>query len=448
MSSTYAAPGGSRRKLLTLGAAAAVLIASAGLVLRSGSGKPRYVTAPVKRGPITASVEATGTINPLTTVPVGSSVSGTVRYIFADFNSRVRAGQVLAQLDPDLFEAQVVTARGNLKNLEANVGVARAAIRAGEANVAKLEADQAYARANARRIADLHAQGLVAVDQRDLTQSSLEQAEAAVRAAQAQVEQARAQLQQSEAQVEAMRGQVEQAETNLRYTTILSPTDGVVVARNVTVGQSVAASLQAPNVFTIAQDLKRMQVYAKTDESDTGFIRPGAEATFQVDALPQEKFHGRVSAVRLNAYTIQNVVTYDTIIDFENPHERLLPGETAYVSIPTGHAEDAVQIPNAAMTFVPPIPPADLERIYRDRKIPPAAYSSHAGGRQVVWRLGSGDRAEPVAVKVGISDYSFSQVLEGGVKPGDPLITGLAGASGQSSSGRAPIPGRAPARRG
>ena len=174
-----------------------------------------------------------------------------------------------------------------------------------------------------------------------------------MRAAQAQVNQARAQLQQAEAQVEATRGSLQQAETNLRYTTILSPTDGIVVARNITVGQSVAASLQAPNVFTIAQDLKRMQVYAKTDESDTGFIRAGAEATFQVDALPNEKFHGRVSAVRLNAYTVQNVVTYDTIIDFENPEEKLMPGETAYVSIPTGHAEDALQIPNAAMTVQP-----------------------------------------------------------------------------------------------
>ncbi len=413
--------------------------------LRRGSGKPRYLTLPVKRGPLTATVEATGTINPLTTVPVGSSVSGTVKYIFADFNSRVRAGQVLAQLDPQIFEAQVATARGNLKNLEAGLDVARAAIQVGEANVSKLQADLDYARANARRIADLHAQGLVPVDQRDLTQSSLAQSEAAVRAAQAQVVQARAQLQQTVAQVEAMKGALDQAETNLRYTTILSPTEGVVVARNITVGQSVAASLQAPNVFTIAQDLKRMQVYAKTDESDTGFIRVGAEASFQVDALPNETFRGRVSAVRLNAYAVQNVVTYDTIIDCENPEEKLMPGETAYVSIPTGHAENALQIPNAAMTVSPPVAPDDLERLYKERRIPPAAYTSHAGGQQVVWRLASGDRVEPVAVKVGISDYAFSQVLEGDLKDGDLLITGVAGTSGSGSQAKAPIPGRAPA---
>ena len=435
---------GSRRRILVFAGAAVVLLVSAGLVLKNGSGKPKYLTSAVKRGPLTATVEATGTINPLTTVPVGSSVSGTVKYIFADFNSRVRAGQVLAQLDPQIFEAQVVTARGNLKNLEAGLDVAKAAIQVGEANVSKLQADLGYARANARRIAELHSQGLVPVDQRDLSQSSLAQSEAAVRSAQAQVVQARAQLQQSIAQVEATKGALEEAETNLRHTTILSPTEGVVVARNITVGQSVAASLQAPNVFTIAQDLKRMQVYAKTDESDTGFIRVGAEASFQVDALPNETFRGRVSAVRLNAYAVQNVVTYDTIIDFENPLEKLLPGETAYVSIPTGHADDALQIPNAAMTVSPPVAPGDLEKLYKDRQIPPAAYTSHAGGQQVVWRLASGDRVEPVALKVGISDYASSQVLEGNLKEGDLLITGIAGASGPTQ-GKAPIPGRAPA---
>ena len=236
-----------------------------------------------------------------------------------------------------------------------------------------------------------------------------------------------------------MKGGLEEAETNLRFTTILSPTDGIVVARNITVCQSVAASLQAPNVFTIAQDLKRMQVYAKTDESDTGFIRVGAEASFQVDALPSETFRGRVSAVRLNAYAVQNVVTYDTIIDFENPEEKLMPGETAYVSIPTGHSDDALKIPNAAMTIVPPLPPTDVEKLYKERRIPPAAYTSHAGGQQVIWRLEAGDRVEPVAVKVGISDYASSQVLEGNLKEGDTLITGIAGSPAPGRRARLPF---------
>ena len=435
-----------RKKILGFAAVTAILLACAGLVLRSHSSGPKYLTASVKRGPITSAVEATGTINPLTTVPVGASVSGTVKYIFADFNSRVRAGQVLAQLDPDLFDAQLVTARGNLRNLEANLEVARAAIVVGEANVAKLKADLRYASANAQRISDLNAQGLVPVDQKDLSQSSLAQSEAAVRAAEAQVNQARAQFQQAEAQVEATKGSLQQAETNLRYTTILSPTEGTVVARNITVGQSVAASLQAPNVFTIAQDLKRMQVYTKTDESDTGFIRAGTEAAFQVDALPNEIFHGRVSAVRLNSYTVQNVVTYDTIIDFENPDEKLLPGETAYVTIPTGHFEDALGVPNAAMTFAPPIPSAELDAIYKQHHIPVTSYASHVNGHQVVWRRLKDDNIEPVDIRVGISDYTVSQLLEGDVKEGDQLVTGTA-VGGAPSSGRGPLPGRAPARR-
>ena len=434
---------GSRRRGVAVAGAVIVLLATAGLVLRGRNGHVRYLTAAVDRRSITASVEATGTINPLTTVPVGSSVSGTVKYIFADFNSRVRAGQVLAQLDPDLFDAQVVTARGNLKNLEANLQVARAAIQASEANVAKLEADLGYARANSRRVADLAAQGLLPADQRDLSQSSLAQADAAVRAAQAQANQTRAQYTQAEAQVEATRGALAQAETNLRYTTIVSPTDGIVVARNITVGQSVAASLQAPNVFTIAQDLTRMQVYAKTDESDTGFIKVGAEATFQVDALPHETFRGRVSAIRLNAYTVQNVVTYDTVIDFENPEQKLLPGETAYVTIPTGHVENALAIANAAMTFTPALSVEDLERIYRERRIPRPAYTTHAGGAQVVWAL-RGGRPEPVAVRVGISDYAVSQLLEGDLKEGDALVTGATG-GGAAAAPKGPVPARAPA---
>src|SRR5437870_5114505 len=257
------------KRLVTLLAIGLGVLLTVGMVMRARSGEVKYLTAKVQRGDITAVVQATGTINPLTTVPVGSYVSGTVQYVFADFNSRVRAGQVLAQLDPAIYEAQVIQARGNLANAEANV-------------------------------------------------KNLEASLAGMQAA---------------------------IETNLRYTTILSPIDGTIVARNVTVGQSVAASLQAPVVFTIAQDLTRMQVYAATDESDTGNVRIGAEVTFQVDAFPTATFQGRVSAIRLNATTVQNVVTYSTVIDFENPEEKLLPGETAYITIPTGHAVNVIKVP-------------------------------------------------------------------------------------------------------
>jgi len=188
-----------------------------------------------------------------------------------------------------------------------------------------------------------------------------------------------------------------------------------------------------------------MQVYAKTDESDTGFIKTGGEASFQVDAFPNERFQGRVSAIRLNAYIVQNVVTYDTVIDFENPDERLLPGETAYINIPTGHAENVLEIPNAALTFTPDLPAEELSRLYRRAGIPEAARASHLGGRQVVWKLNGGE-IEPVAVKAGISDYANTQLVEGNLKQGDLLITGaLTAAEGK---GKPKTPGQASGGRG
>jgi HlyD family secretion protein len=421
-----------------------------GLFLGGRAKGPQYLTARVQRGSVTSAVEATGTINPLTTVPVGSYVSGTVKLVFADFNTRVQAGQVLAQLDPAVYQAQVVTARGNLAGAEANLrhiqaglGSSQAQIETDEANAAKAQADAGYARANAQRLGKLFGQGLIPLDQKDLSQSTLDQADAGARAARSQIHQAEAQykeqvaqVEQARAEVSAMQGALQQAEANLRYTTILSPTDGTVVIKNVTVGQSVAASLQAPNLFTLAQDLKRMQVYAKTDESDTGFVKVGGDATFQVDAFPNEIFHGRVSGIRLNAYIVQNVVTYDTVIDFENPDERLLPGETAYVTIPTGHAENALLVPNAALTYTPDLPASELDRLYRQAGIPEAARTSHIGGQQVIWKLAGGERLLPVAVKVGISDYANTQMVAGQLQEGDLLVTGAVTAGGNGSTAK------------
>jgi HlyD family secretion protein len=398
------------------------------LALSHRDSRPKYVTEHVARGNIVASVEATGTINPLTSSPVGSFVSGTVKYIFADFNSRVQAGQVLAQLDPAVYEARLVQARGNLQRATANLGSA-------QANVTKASADLSYANANAKRTASLQQQGLTPLDQRQLSESTAAQASEGRNQALAQVEQSRA-------DIVAMTGALHEAETNLRSTTILSPTDGIVVARSVTVGQSVAASLQAPNLFTIAQDLKRMQVYAKTDESDTGFIRVGADATFQVDAFPTEVFHGRVSAIRLNAYTVQNVVTYDTIIDFENLDERLLPGETAYVTISTGSADNALVVPNSALSFTPDFGAAELERLYGKYAIPKAGYTTHRNNQQVVWKLVGGRDLEPVAIRAGISDSLQTQVLSGNLKVDDAVATGSMTSSGGSQQGKAPIPNR------
>ena len=416
-----------------------IAILGGGYYYRGRSKDPAYLRAAVRRGDITASVQATGTINPLTTIPVGSYVSGTVQYIFADFNTRVHYGQVLAQIDPAIYEAQVSTARGNLENARSNLVTLAANVQVDEANLAKSQANVKYQTATARRSQDLFSSGVVSTDSNDLIQSTLGQAQADVQAQQATVAQAKAQLQQAKSQVTAMEGALKQAETNLLYTTILSPIEGTVVARNIDVGQSVAATLQAPNVFTVAQDLTRMQVYAATDESDTGNITVGTPVTFQVDAFPTELFHGRVSAVRLNATTVQNVVTYNTVIDFSNPEEKLLPGETAYVTIPTGHAANTVEIPNAALSFKPDVERPQLQALYKQYNISREASTTHLGGWQVVWKLGADDQQlTPIAVQCGITDYNYTQVLRGEVGEGDVLVTAQQGGAATTAAGARP----------
>ena len=440
-----------RRLYIVIAVIVAALL-TLGSVMRSRSDRPTYLTVRVEQGSITSVVQATGTVNPLTTVPVGSYVSGTVKYIFADFNSRVHAGQVLAQLDPEVYQAQVIQARGNLdnavanqKNLEASITAQEAAIKTNQANFERLKSAADYTRVSTQRIVDLEAQGIISRDQADQSRSSLDQADAQVRAGQAQLNQSvaqlgqtRAQVDQARAQVKTMQGALDLAQANLRYCTILSPIDGTVVARNVTVGQSVAASLQAPVVFSIAQDLARMQVYAATDESDTGNIKIGTEATFQVDAFPTETFRGRVSAIRLNATIIQNVVTYNTIVDFDNPDEKLLPGETAYVTIPTGQASDCVKVPNAALRFAPEMSPQELQKVYQQYGIPASAATAHLGGSQVVWKLDADGRTRPLAIRVGITDYTFTQLLAGDLKPGDRLVTGEEIAGSPAGASRSP----------
>jgi HlyD family secretion protein len=386
------------------------------------SATPKYTTTTVRQGDITAAVQATGTINALTTVSVGSYVSGTVQYIFADFNTRVKSGQILAQLDPAIYEAQVTQARGNLENAQANLVTLAANVQVDQANLAKTVANVKYQQATAKRSQDLVTDGVISVDSNDLTQSTLGQAQADVQSAQAQLDQAKATLTQARSQVVAMDGALQAAETSLKYTTIVSPIDGTVVARNIDVGQSVAAALQAPNVFTVAQDLTRMQVYAATDESDTGNIKAGAAVTFQVDAFPTEQFYGRVSTVRLNPTTVQNVVTYNTIIDFNNPDEKLLPGETAYVTIPTGHASTAIEIPNPALTFKPAALRLQLSQIYTQYNISREASTTHLGGWQVVWKMGPNKNLIPVAVQCGITDYNNTQLLQGDLHEGDVLV--------------------------
>ena len=316
-----------------------------------GNDQPKYFTTKVDRGEIRQVVEATGTINAVTTVQVGSQVSGTISRLNADFNSRVKKGQVVAQIDPSLFEGSLLQAKADLANAKANVV-------ASQANLEKAQATALQTRADYERTSGLAKAGVMSQQQLDLAKANADSAEAAVAAAKATITQAIAQAQQKQAAVTV-------AQTNLDYTTIHAPIDGTVIARSVDVGQTVAASLQAPTLFTIAQDLTKMQVYASTDESDVGMIHTGQIVTFKVDAFPKDSFTGRVSQVRLNATTVQNVVTYNTIIDFDNPDLKLFPGMTAYITIPVANAQNTLRVPNGALRYKPDMPAEQVRALYK-----------------------------------------------------------------------------------
>src|SRR5712671_4234028 len=316
-----------KRKWLIL----AVVVVGAGLLVALGLNRDtqaQHFTAKVERGAIDNVVESTGTINSVITVQVGSQVSGTIAKLNADFNSRVHKGDVVALIDPALFQGALLQATADLENAKANLAAARA-------NLEKAKAGAVQTRADYARTVALSKEGVMSEQQLDLAKANFDSANAAVNGAVANVTQAEAQVTQKAAAVTV-------AQTNLNYTVIRSPIDGTVVARNVDVGQTVAASLQAPTIFTIAQDLTKMLVYAKTDESDVGNIKLGKAVTFKVDAFPRDTFHGRVAQVRMNATTVQNVVTYDTIIEFDNPELKLFPGMTAYVTIPVASAQNVV----------------------------------------------------------------------------------------------------------
>lgn len=373
---------------------------------------PQYYTEQVQQGDIQNVVQATGSITAVTTVQVGSQVSGTIQKLSADFNSHVTQGQIIAQIDPALFQGALLQAKADLQDSVATLGSAKAAL-------AKAQATEAQTHQDYLRYQELAKDGVVPQQQFDSAKAAWQSATADVAAAQAAITQDQAVVQQKTAAVTV-------AQTNLNYTTIRSPIDGTVVARNVDVGQTVAASLQAPTLFTIAKDLTKMQVYVSTDESDVGAIHTGLTATFKVDAFPNETFKGQISQVRLNAATVQNVVTYTTVVDFDNPQLKLFPGMTAYVSIPVAEADNVVKVPNAALRFKPQTTTAQ----------PTQAKNAGGAGRQAkdptlatVWKMGANQSLQPVQIKLGITDHTFTQVAQvvnGTLNPGDQLVTGSA----------------------
>jgi HlyD family secretion protein len=422
-----APPGGSRRRLLWLAAAAvAALLALVGWALGRHGAELQYLTAKVTRSDIREVVEATGTVDAVVTVQVGSQVSGAIARLNADFNSRVRQGEVVAEIDPQLFQGALLAATADLENARANVVAAAANLAKAKATLAQTQAE--FGRAQALARLEVGSQQAL-----DLAQANFQSAKAQVDAAAANVEQAKAQVAQKRAAVSV-------AKTNLDYTIIRSPIDGTVVARNVDVGQTVAASLQAPTIFTIAQDLTKMRVYAKIDESDVGRIRTGQAVSFKVDAFPKQHFTGQVSQVRMKPTMVQNVVTYDAVVEFDNPQLKLFPGMTAYVSIPVATANEVVALPNAALHFRPPLEPEQIRALYAKQGIADEEASGAAtGGAEqerpasesqqqtvVVWKLRGDGAIEPAQLVLGITDHTSTEVVSvaaGHLAPGDEVVT-------------------------
>jgi HlyD family secretion protein len=373
----------------------ASIVGAAGLHWLRRAPEPlvRYETVAVDRGPIAASVTATGTVSALVTVLVGSQVSGRIDALYADFESPVTKGQKIAAIEPTFFRAAVLQAKANFVSAEAAVDRARA-------HVVQSEKDLTRAKA-------LLAEGIVSRAEFDAADATALAANADETAARAGVSQARAAL--------------EQAELNLRYTTIVSPIDGIVISRNVDVGQTVAAALQAPTLFTIAQDLTRMQVDTNVAEADVGKIRAGMSVSFTVDAHPTRSFNGVVRQVRDNATTIQNVVTYDAVIDVDNSERLLKPGMTASVTFVYATREDTLRLPNAALRFRPD--PAVLSAIH-------ASPGQTRPDERTIWIL-RGDRPSAQVVRTGIADNASTEVITEALHPGDRVVieAELAGAT-------------------
>src|SRR5437763_152603 len=328
--------------------------------IRRGGPELQIQTSPVTRGDIIDSVGATGTLQAVTTVQVGSQVSGNIQWLGADFNSIVKKGQVVARLDPSLFEAQLQQARANLNQTRANLTKAQSDLE--RAKVQLTDAQQKYTRAK-----ELAARSL-------LPQSDLDAAKIAVDSTQASLESQLATVAQAQAAVSQSQASVNQNQVNVDHTTITAPIDGIVTQRSVDVGQTVAASMQAPTLFVIAADLTKMQVNANIDEADVGRIRPGQHVTFRVDAYPSDTFQGTVSQIRLQPVVVQNVTTYLTVVDVPNEQLKLKPGMTANVKVEVSRANDVLRVANAAVRFRPSI---DVFAAL-NQPVPPEAL---AGGR-------------------------------------------------------------------
>jgi HlyD family secretion protein len=349
-----------------------------------------YQTVTVTRGSITQAVTATGTLNPVVNVQVGSQISGNIEKLLVDFNSPVKAGQVVAQIDPAVFQAAVLQAQGDLDN-------AKAALE--------------FAEVTQKRMVEL-------VEKQNSSQSELDQANAA--------------LHQAQANVKIKEGALQKAKVDLEHCTITSPIDGIVISRSVDVGQTVAASLSAPVIFTIANDLAKMQIDAAVAEADIGTVDVGQKVEFTVDAFPRRIFHGDVVQVRNAPTTVQNVVTYDTVIGVNNADLKLKPGMTANLSIVGAQRDDVLKISNAALRFRPPAATPPLPPTGGTGGRPPMRKPGDLQTERTVYVLRS-SKPTAVQIKTGISDGITTEVLDG-LKEGDRVITAMVGKAAAQST--------------
>jgi HlyD family secretion protein len=425
-----------RRILLTTAVLLTGTVALTAFYRHGAAAEPALTTTAVSRGNVVQSVKATGTLEAVTTVQVGSQVSGTIAALLADFNSQVKKGQVVARLEPSLFQTQVEQARATLAKLQSDAERSRVALE--------------DAKVQQRRAETLSAQQLLPTSELESARVATAQADAALKSAQAQISQARAAL--------------GQAEVNLSHTTISAPIDGIVISRNVDIGQTVAASMQAPVLFTIAQDMRQMQVNASVDEADIGKIAPAQAVSFQVDAYPGKTFTGSVRQVRLAPVVEQNVVSYVTVIDVPNPELQLKPGMTANVAITIARADDVLKVPNAALRYRPDAgtlqahghaatpqeaEPSRPARVQGERTRPDRGSGERAPTRRRVWVL-NGETLTAVRVEIGVDDGTTTAIVGGDLREGARVVTGVAQATAATAqpSSASPLMPQRPRRSG
>lgn len=528
----------SKHKKLIAGVAAAAVLALGGIYFWGNrSTAPVFMTARVERGNLRNSVTATGTLQAVTTVQVGSQASGTISALYADFNSVVKKGQVVAQLDPAVSKAQVDQSRAALQQAQASLQLARAGVansraavsdsqaralaakstvqnsQAGvssaQANLAVLKAQQDDALSLLKQQESLLKSGVIAQRDYDVAKTAYQAAQArynqaaaqlnqsiygeqsaagaGIAQSQAQVQQSQAQVQQSQAQVQQAQAQVQQAEAalrlaevNLTHTTIISPIDGIVVSRNVDVGQTVAASLSAPTLFTIANDLKQMQVIANIDQADIGLVENAKSVKFTVDAFPGKDFDSKIEEMRLNPTNVQNVVTYNVVMDVSNPEQKLKPGMTANLTITIDERNNVLKIPNSALRFTPvdangqrisgnpggtgdgsgqgrrqnanaqpstdnanaaPASSPGQTNSTGERKFASASAPVLEGQTRIVWVLGTDGKPQARRIKIGLTDGASTEVAEGTtLQEGEMVIIGQT-ISAASKSSPTPAPG-------